>query len=515
MYKRTLFSLLRFSIVLMFFSCQENRKVQVEIATVKTLYNNQCARCHIAPDIKDLTKNIWKDNILPDMGARMGLAIPNYDPYKGYLYEEKIAMIKTNTYPATPVISIEEWEKITDYVISQAPDSLPPSKKPENIDANLKQFNVQRIILDEEPGSLTIYLEYLPEQNLLAVGDIQNRLRMFDFNSNKISRTILGSSPVVGYSEVNGKEYLTQMGKLNPSEISRGEFTILQNDSLINFPLELHRPVYTSCEDLDGDGTLEFIVSEFGHFTGKISLLKVVGDSLQNTTFLDQPGTIRTVMRDMNNDGKKDIVALTSQGDESITILYQDCPLQFNAERAIRFNPVYGTSWFELMDYDNDGDIDIATVHGDNADKSQILKPYHGLRIHLNDGNNNFTETYFYPLDGATRVLARDFDEDGDTDFALIATFPDFEETPMRSFVYLENQNAKDYKFLSSTFEDVDKGRWFLMDAGDVDQDGDIDIILSSFSYSFNPIPKEIQQKWLDNDIDMILLENKGTSIAN
>ena len=475
----------------------------------KVLYNQQCARCHIAPDIEVLPKNIWKENILPDMGARMGLSTPGYDPYKGYSYEEKTAMIKTNTYPLKPVISEDEWKELKEYVLANAPDSLEHAKKPSSIDRSLKLFDPKTIKLDQNPGSLITYLEYLPEENKLAIGDIQNQLRIFDFENNEISRTVVGSSPIISYNTFGDKEYITQIGRLNPSEISAGEFSYLENDSVKSFKDKLHRPVYNSTEDLDGDGTPEFIVSEFGHLTGKISLLQIKGDSLVNKTLLHQPGTIRTVIRDMNNDGKKDIIALTSQGDESISILYQDAPLEFNIEKVIRFSPIYGTSWFQLMDYDNDGDIDIATVHGDNADKSQINKPYHGLRIHINDGNNNFEESYFYPLNGATRLLARDFDQDGDIDFAIIATFPDYSEDPMRSFVYLENKDPLNYEFTSSTFKDVDKARWFLMDAGDIDNDGDLDIILSAFSYAFNPIPKDIQKVWEKNDIDILLLENK------
>ena len=47
------------------------------------------------------------------------------------------------------------------------------------------------------------------------------------------------------------------------------------------------------------------------------------------------------------------------------------------------------------------------------------------------------------------------------------------------------------------------------MDAGDVDKDGDLDIILSAFSYAFNPVPREVQENWKEHDIDMVLLENK------
>lgn len=490
-------------LVLIFCSCNNKEKSRNEI-----LYEQHCARCHIAPDIQDLPKNIWKENILPDMGARMGLSTPGYDPYKGYSYEETMAMMETNTYPQQPVISQEEWNELKNYILSRAPDKLRKPDNPIRLSKSLRQFDPKPIKLDQNSGSFITYLEFLPEENKLALGDIQNQLRMFDFVKNQITRTVVGSSPIISYNKIGEKEYITQIGRLNPSEIATGEFLYLGNDSVKSLKENLHRPVYTFAGDLDNDGTSEFIISEFGHFTGKASLFKTKNDTVISKPLLYTPGTIRTLVRDMNNNGKKDIIALTSQGDENITILFQDDPLEFHPKKVLRFSPVYGTSWFELMDYDNDGDLDIATVHGDNADKSQIYKPYHGLRIYINDGDNNFKETYFYPLNGATRLLARDFDKDGDTDFAIIATFPDYDVNPIPSFVYLENKNPKEYNFTASTFDGVDKARWFLMDAGDIDNDGDLDIIISSFSYAFVPIPKDIEKHWQENDIDILLLRN-------
>lgn len=109
---------------------------------------------------------------------------------------------------------------------------------------------------------------------------------------------------------------------------------------------------------------------------------------------LDSPGVIKTMLRDMNDDGKDDLL-VTSQGDESITVFYQRATLVFEAEQLLRFSPVYGTSWFDLLDYDGDGDLDIATVHGDKADESFVHKPYHGMRIHINEGTSGIRESFF------------------------------------------------------------------------------------------------------------------------
>jgi predicted nucleotidyltransferase len=128
------------------------------------------------------------------------------------------------------------------------------------------------------------------------------------------------------------------------------------------------------------------------------------------------------------------------------------------------------------------------------------------MRISLNDGDGNFEEAFFYQLNGATRLVAEDFDQDNDIDIALVSTFPDYENYPEMAFIYLENLG--DFNFKENIIEDVNLGRWFLLDKGDIDNDGDIDILISSFTYTFSPVPDEFQKAWEENNVDLILLEN-------
>lgn len=111
-------------------------------------------------------------------------------------------------------------------------------------------------------------------------------------------------------------------------------------------------------------------------------------------------------------------------------------------------------------------------------------------------------------MNGATRVVARDFDQDGDIDFGLLSTFPDYKNPAEPPFIYLENKNASAFTFENSTLKESNYGRWLLMDAGDVDGDGDEDIILSSFLYSFTPVPIEKIDLWREKGIDIMILEN-------
>ncbi|WP_431214812.1 FG-GAP-like repeat-containing protein [Puia sp. P3] len=89
----------------------------------------------------------------------------------------------------------------------------------------------------------------------------------------------------------------------------------------------------------------------------------------------------------------------------------------------LRWPPSYGSSYFELADFNGDGFADIVYTCGDNADFSPVLKPYHGVYIYLNDGHNSFRPWYFFPINGCYKAVARDFDGDGDLDLAAIAFF--------------------------------------------------------------------------------------------
>eukprot|EP01093_Parvamoeba_rugata_P003892 TRINITY_DN1532_c0_g1_i2.p1 TRINITY_DN1532_c0_g1~~TRINITY_DN1532_c0_g1_i2.p1 ORF type:complete len:303 (-),score=61.73 TRINITY_DN1532_c0_g1_i2:1023-1931(-) len=300
------------------------------------------------------------------------------------------------------------------------------------------------------------------------------------------------------------------MGVMDPNEIPRGNTVLRYGSSTAILQDSLHRPVHTLYSDLNKNGYEEIVISEFGDLRGKLSLLEK--DSFgfyRKKVLLNLPGSLRVIPRDMDKDGKDDLVVMTAQGDESVYILYQKDNLEFEIEKVLRFSPVYGSSWFELIDYNGDGFDDIITVNGDNADKSFVNKPYHGMRIHINDGKNNFKETYFHPLNGATRVTANDFDQDGDIDFALLATFPNYYEHPEFNFVYLENTESSTYTFNQNHFEDTKMARWFLIDAADIDGDGDEDIVLSALTYSFTPVPEYLEEAWSESYTDLLILENK------
>lgn len=459
------------------------------------LYQQYCGSCHLPPKIEELPKDIWKNSVLPDMASRMEIEEMYQDPNE----------VRTGF---RPKIKLQDWVLLESYIVQMAPEHLETNKAMEL--EFLESFEPRTMALDNQNGGLITYLESAKDGTELFFGDISGNLRFYDFKNESVEQLYSGKTPITWYNRKDSLEVITEVGILDPSELERGKLIVKKMEDTLSLDNKFHRPVHTLLEDLNGNGKNELVTSEFGNETGRLSLL------IQNTpnlyekqVLLNQPGCIRTLTKDMDKDGKLDLITITSQGNESITILYQTENLKFRAEKVLEFSPVYGSSWFELVDYNGDGYDDIITVNGDNADKSFVHKPYHGMRIHLNDGANNFSEAYFYPLYGATRLLARDFDQDGDMDFGLISSFPDYENTPELSFVYLENKDSENFEFSAKRLKDPNASRWFLMDAMDVDQDGDEDIVLSSFTHVFTPVPDPLAKQWAASNIDLLILENK------
>jgi hypothetical protein len=316
----------------------------------------------------------------------------------------------------------------------------------------------------------------------------------------KLKDSIQTGNMIVDLQKVDNKMLLCDIGVINPNDGMHGKIWLWEGkrknkkgDSLRLVADSLRRPVQMVTADLNQDGKQDLIVCEFGNLLGELSWLENQGDfKFIKHVIREVPGAIHAIVQDFNHDGLPDVWVLFAQGNEEIVLFINKGQGRFEAHDVLRFPAIFGSTSFELADFNGDGYPDILYTAGDNADYSQILKPYHGVYIFLNDGKQHFKLKYFYPIHGCFKAVARDFDGDGDLDIAAISYFADYKSQPEEGFVFLENKG--ELRFEASSIPEGKSGRWLTMDAGDLDGDGKVEIVLGNFSVG--PVPIHSVQDW-------------------
>ncbi|GGA92183.1 FG-GAP repeat domain-containing protein [Puia dinghuensis] len=458
-----------------------------------------CQSCHLFPDPSLADSKSWEKGILPAMGPRLGIFNHNFEQYPS---SRRDSNVKKDFYPSAPLLTSEEWQHILDYYSATSPDSLPGQSRPRPIRNGLSLFQVvtpPRYY--DQPATTLVRIDTTASCRGLYVYDVRYRdLVRYSPALHPTDSFHEDGAIVDMIRETNGWT-ACNIGMLNPNN---GKFGKLQSlgfsnggdsgtsckvrlDSQAIFN-HLARPVQLAAGDLNGDGLQDYLVCEFGNLTGALSWLENKGNQrFERHVIRALPGAIRAYIDDFNHDGLPDILALFAQGDEGIFLFTNQGKGVFTEERVLQFPPIYGSSYFELADFNNDGQPDILYTCGDNSDFSPVLKPYHGLYIFLNDGHFHFKQRYFFPINGCYRAMARDFDGDGDLDIAAISFFADYKNQPEEGFVYLENLGGFDFQPYG--LPETQQGKWLVMDTGDLDGDGRPDIVLGNFSF-FAPATK-------------------------
>lgn len=476
----------------------------------EVLAQKYCGNCHEVPAPDLLNRTTWENSVLPRMGYMMGIFPPDAPDRRDNLIEPGYAgtlVENAGVFPKKAILSEDQWKSIKAYYLNKAPSEIKGAAVPD-IEKGLKHFKVNVPDHYLSPPSTT--LVKINNNKSFFIGDAQTKqLYVFDDQMELLGRANVQEG-AVAIQEVPNAYLVTAMGSFSPTDNASGLLMALPRDPNLRPKVildSLQRPVHTSFADFNGDGKEDILTCEFAKWTGKLTWWesREVGQPPIPHVLRQKPGAIKAYPVDLNNDKLYDIIALFGQGEEGIFIYYNQGGGKFREEKVLSFPSSYGSSYMQIYDFNQDGHWDILYTAGDNADYRPLMKSYHGIRIFTNDGNNQFKETFFYPLNGAYKAIPADFDQDGDMDFAAISFFPDYNNNPQEGFVYLENQG--DMKFKPYTIPEVMDGRWITMDSGDVDQDGDIDIIIGSLA--FEVIPKQgLVDKWKQNGIPFLYLEN-------
>lgn len=466
-----------------------------------------CTACHLLPEPELLTKTAWIHHIQPEMAKWLGLERVDYEGMQDGSILQEAAL-----YPNAPLLSEEEWFSIWDYYRALAPSRPPPQPEKPAVAMGLKQFRVKKLN-PHEGAPMTTMVKIDAAGKRIHFGDgFSGQLFAVDASGGLISRTRMKSGPVSLTIRETGL-FVTEVGRLFPSDLMEGVIEFLPRGNPDAVPRTLvsglRRPVNAVVANLNTDAREDLVVCSYGNRLGRFSWFESKEDgAFEEHVLLERPGSIQAEVRDFNADGRSDIIVMTAQAREGVYLFLNLGRGEFKMETLLEKPPTWGFVSFELVDFNKDGRTDLLVVNGDNGDFALPTKNYHGVRLYLNDGQNHFREEFFYPMHGAYKALARDFDGDGDLDIVAVSYYPQFDLALPESLVYLENRGG--LKFAASTAPEQNAGRWMVMDAGDVDGDGDEDVVLGSFvrGPTTVPVPLGLRDSWRTNGAALLLLEN-------
>lgn len=469
------------------------------------LAQTYCQSCHLLPAPSLLDKKTWSNGALRRMAPHLGVARVNLDARPdGAILKE------AGVFPNQPLISEDDWRALCQYFVDAAPEHSIPQPPRSKIATSLKDFRPRRI---DYPGAapMVTLVQIDSERKLVYVGNAKEKcLDLVAFSGERLSRIPLDSAPSSLTVRTDGL-YVTLIGSVFPSDEKNGKLVRIEDacskPRVIVLLEGLQRPSFAEYFDLNGDSRDDILLCSFGNYLGRLSWFETLADGkLREHPLLEQPGAINSATR-----RKKDLIdifVLFAQGREGLHKFSLDRSGSVAHRILAEFHPAFGSTHFELVDFDRDGREDILMTNGDNGDYPSPFKDYHGVRLLFGQPDGTFREGWRFPLNGAFKAIPADFDGDGDLDIAAISFFPNYEKSPEESFVLLENIGS--LEFAVSSFPQAPLGRWIAMDAADADGDHDIDIVLGSFADgpASVPIPPDLRAHWNGKGPAVMFLEN-------
>lgn len=258
------------------------------------------------------------------------------------------------------------------------------------------------------------------------------------------------------------------------------DFVELPQNSLISDV----RSSYSAFADIDGDGDLDLGVIGFGNGIGRVSKIYINdGNGMffeSNNTSLDPVDNGAIAFSDVDGDGDQDLLITgeNNQGERIAKLYLNDSFGNFVESINANFNGVLASD-VSFEDIDNDGDDDVFVVG--------TLIPFEGVsaKLYLNNGDGIFSEssgTAFESVRNGSIDFA-DVDGDGDQDILVIGENSSFIEV---ANLYINNGNSN-FALASTPFEGVNNGS---VKFADFDGDNDEDVIITGLNINFQPISK-------------------------
>ena len=240
--------------------------------------------------------------------------------------------------------------------------------------------------------------------------------------------------------------------------------------SLIEVTNNISNPKDIVIEDLDNDGNMEIITSSYSRNNSEMNKLSIFKKNETGNAFSEEIvnfyfGAANAVkVADLNNDGNNDIVSAFR------SILWHENlgNNEFSSQKLISSN--IETSFvydIEIKDLNNDNYLDIIAVSD------------YGLEVYKNNGDASFILEYSLAFSNSSRdVEVVDINNDDNLDILLTFINGDDHLTKLISNGGFDFQAMETIDFSDYGYEP------YKIKCGDVDNDGDVDIIVSSKEFS-------------------------------
>lgn len=216
-------------------------------------------------------------------------------------------------------------------------------------------------------------------------------------------------------------------------------------------------------EDVDSDGTVDIILAASGENTVYWYKNDGAAGFIRNVIDDNIPSAMELEAADFDDDGDTDIVVITSDSSNAVALYINDGQESF--ERQFLFGGHFAVD-LEIGDWTGDGVPDI--IAGFNT---RFADPTRNVVLFTNDGNGDFTASPLF-VENQELIFALklvDIDQDNDLDLVMatenlppaLAIIPN-EAGVAGEVIIVENSNPHDFTSI---------------DAGDIDNDGDIDLV--------------------------------------